>query len=122
MKKIGFLLLFFLISNCFLSQDANKDLLKSYSKKNLQQLALHDPGKLAVLEFAVEKAIHFVDKPEGKSFEVKPLKSKLFSQKFTDYGIQIMDKTQYFSLPQTDKIMVVKSFYHLQLEFNSTQR
>jgi archaellin len=121
MKKIGFIMLFFLISNCFLSQGFRKDLQKSYPKKVLQQWALNDPQKLAILEYAVDHAIHFVDKPEEKVFDVKPLRKNDFSQKFTDYGIQIMDKTQYFSLPQTNKIMVVKSFYHLQLDFNALQ-
>lgn len=120
-KTLIFTLLLFSTSTVF-SQEISQDLSKSYSKKELKLLSQSDPQKLEVLNFAIDKAIHFVDKPEGKNIDTKPISSSVLSNKYTDYGIQIMDKTQYFTLPNTDKLMVVKSYYHLQLEYNSQQK
>jgi len=120
-KTLIFTLLLFSTSTVF-SQEISKDLSKSYSKKELKLLSQSDPQKLEVLNFAIDKAIHFADKPEGKNIDTKPIPSRVLSNKYTDYGIQIMDKTQYFKLPNSDKLMVVKSYYHLQLEYNSQQK
>lgn len=116
-KSLCIFLLFFSFST--FAQQANPALLKSYSKKEIKEISTNKPEDIAVLNYALDHAVTFIEVPSGKDFPHQQLKSFKNSTKFTDYGIQIKDQTQYFTFPNSNKVMAVKSMYHLRLEMKN---
>ncbi|MEN9303048.1 MAG: hypothetical protein RL264_1477 [Bacteroidota bacterium] len=118
-KSLCIFLLF--LSFTTYAQQANPALFKSYSKKEIKEISANNPEDIAVLNYALEHAVSYIEVPNGKDFPSKQLKSLKNTTRFTDYGIQIKEQTQYFTFPNTNKIMAVKSMYHLRLEMKNSK-
>jgi len=99
------------------AQSFNKDLLKSYTLTELKVIEAKNNQEMKMLNYAVENAVYLVDIPQGKQINFPVLDGDGSSKKFTDYGLKIIDRTQYFRLKNNaKKILVVKSSNILLLE------
>ncbi len=108
-------LMVFYIGNS-LSQNFNKELLKSYSQTELNSFS---SAEILMLEYALENACYFTPIPDGKTVDFPELEIKKNTVQFTDLGIKITDKTQYFIVKNQNKLLVVKSNYILHLEIKN---
>jgi hypothetical protein len=118
-KNLFSLLLFFLTVQFAQAQKFNSDLLKSYSKTELTQLEQEKPNQIKVLEYALTNACYYIDKPDNKNVDYPIIDSKNDSKNYSDLGLKITDKTQYFISKNSGKLLVVKSLYVLELEMNN---
>ena len=109
---------FLLIFNFSFAQQPSKELLKSYSKAELKQISANQPNDIEVLNYGIDHAIYFIEVPDGKKVPSQQLKQFKETIRFTDYGIKLLEKTQYFTFADSPKVMAVKSLYHLRLEMN----
>jgi hypothetical protein len=120
MKK-GLLIILLVFTQQILAQKASPALLKSYSKTELQSFEQDGQGAINVLNYAVDHACYTVMIPEGKDisqFSTINLKSKK-DIRFTDYQLQIKDRTQYFKIEGSNELLVVKSINVLRLEMQN---
>jgi hypothetical protein len=121
MKNHPFYLLFLIIV-CTINlqaQNYNKELLKSYSQKELNNLNF---SEFSMLEYALENACYLTPIPEGKTVDFPEIELKTRAIKFTDLGLKIIDKTQYFIAKNQNKLLVVKSDYILNLEIKNKKK
>jgi hypothetical protein len=120
MKK-GLLIILLVFTQQILAQKANPALSKSYSKTELQSFEQDGQGTINVLNYAVDQACYTILIPEGKDISQFPM-IKLKSKKdihFTDYQLQIKDRTQYFKIEGSNELLVVKSINVLKLEMQN---
>jgi hypothetical protein len=120
MKK-GLLIILLVLTQQLVAQKASPALSKSYSKTELLAFEQDSQGTINVLNYAINHACYSVLIPEGKdvsSFPTISLKSKK-DIRFTDYQIQIKDRTQYFKIEGSNELLVVKSINVLKLEMQN---
>jgi hypothetical protein len=120
MKK-GLLIILLVFTQQILAQKASPALSKSYSKTELQSFEQDGLGTINVLNYAVDYACYTILMPEGKDVSQFPsinLKSKKDIH-FTDYQLQIKDRTQYFKIEGSNELLVVKSLNVLKLEMQN---
>jgi hypothetical protein len=121
MKHI-FTLLFAFVSLSFWGQTLETDLRKSYSKEEINQFSLDQT--LPIYEYALTHACYLTPIPEGK--DVSGIASINVSQKgkdepikFTDLGLRILDRTQYFKVANSPYLLVVKSINVLKIDMQN---
>ena len=120
MKK-GLLIILLAFAQQFVAQKASPALAKSYSKTELQAFEQDGQGTINVLNYAIDHACYTVVIPEGKDVSQFPsisVKSKK-DLRFTDYQLQIKDRTQYFKIEGSNELLVVKSINILKLEMQN---
>jgi hypothetical protein len=120
MKK-GLLIISLVLSQQLVAQKASPALSNSYSKTELLAFEQDEQGTINVLNYAIDHACYTVLIPEGKDvsqFSMISLKSKN-DIRFTDYQLQIKDRTQYFKIEGTNELLVVKSINVLKLEMQN---
>jgi hypothetical protein len=123
MKK-GLLIILLVFTQQIVAQKASSALAKSYSKTELQSIEQDGKGTINVLNYAVNQACYTILIPEGKDISQYPtinLKSKN-DIRFTDYQLQIKDRTQYFKIEGSNELLVVKSMNVLQLEMQNKKQ
>lgn len=129
--KLIYAILFASISLSAWSQTLEAELSKSYSLEEINQF--QQANLLPLYNFALTHACYLIDTPQGKdvsSFQTVQLsKNPLIPMEiskepifFTDLGIKILDKTQYFLVANTTKILVVKSKNILSLEMQNQKK
>jgi hypothetical protein len=123
--------LFAFLSLTSWSQTIDSQLSKSYSKEEITQIK--ESNSLPLFEFALTHACYLIDAPQGKdvsNFQTIQLSKNTnipmeISKEpivFTDFGLKILDKTQYFLVANTNKILVVKSKNILSLEMQNQKK
>lgn len=123
--------LFAFLSLTSWSQTIDSQLSKSYSKEEITQIK--ESNSLPFFEFALTHACYLIDAPQGKdvsNFQTIQLSKNTnipmeISKEpivFTDLGLKILDKTQYFLVANTNKILVVKSKNILSLEMQNQKK
>ena len=123
--------LFAFLSLTSWSQTIDSQLSKSYSKEEITQIK--ESNSLPLFEFALTHACYLIDAPQGKdvsNFQTIQLSKNTnipmeISKEpivFTDLGLKILDKTQYFLVANTNKILVVKSKNILSLEMQNQKK
>jgi hypothetical protein len=120
MKK-GLLIILLVFTQQIVAQKASPALAKSYSKTELQSFEQDGQGTINVLNYAVDQACYTILIPQGKDVDQFPtitLKSKK-DIRFTDYQLQIKDRTQYFKIEGSNELLVVKSINVLRLEMQN---
>jgi len=120
MKK-RFLIILLAFTQQFVAQKASPALAKSYSKTELQAFEQDGQETINALNYAIDHACYTVVIPEGKDVSQFPsisLKSKK-EIRFTDYQLQIKDRTQYFKIEGSNELLVVKSINILKLEMQN---
>jgi hypothetical protein len=120
MKK-GLLIILLVFTQQIVAQQASPALAQSYSKTELQSFEQDGQGTINVLNYAVDQACYTILTPEGKDVDQFPtinLKSKK-DIRFTDYQLQIKDRTQYFKIEGSNELLVVKSINVLKLEMQN---
>jgi hypothetical protein len=123
MKK-GLLIILLVFTQQILAQKASPALSKSYSKTELESFEQDGQGTINILNYAVDQACYTVMVPEGKDishFSTIKLKSKK-DIRFTDYQLQIKDRTQYFKIEGSNELLVVKSINVLRLEMQNKKK
>lgn len=82
-------------------------------------------GKLSFESYCEKEAIYYAKLSPQKADDLE-ISGELVSLEhkkgasFKDYGIQLLeDRTQYFQLIDSDKVLVVKSLYVLRLNFDN---
>ncbi|MEN9968251.1 MAG: hypothetical protein RIR94_423 [Bacteroidota bacterium] len=123
--KLFYTLLFALLSLSSWSQTVESQLSKSYSKEEIAQFKADN--SLSLYTYALEHACYLITAPQGKDlsqFDVLDLPSKASEKplNFTDLGFKILDRTQYFKVANSDKILVVKSKNVLSLEMQNQKK
>lgn len=129
--KLFYTLFFTLLSLSSWSQTVETQLSKSYSKEEIAQIK--ESNSLPLFEFALTHACYLIDAPQGKdvsNFPTIQLSSNpdvplVISKEpivFTDFGLKILDRTQYFLVANTNKILVVKSKNILSLEMQNQKK
>ncbi len=133
MKK--HILLFILLafsSQIVYCQSYNQELLKSYSNKELKEIAKSNPNEIELLNYAIEHACYVVEKPatektvkhtvDGRSISIPVFNGKLNVDldkvKFTDLGFKIQNENIYLILTDYNKMLVIKSKWVLQNEID----
>jgi len=129
--KLIYTLFFALLSLSSWSQTVESQLSKSYSKEEIAQFKAEN--SLPLYEYALTHACYIIDAPQGKdvsNFQTIQLSSNpnipiVISKEpivFTDFGLKILDRTQYFLIANTNKILVVKSKNVLSLEMQNQKK
>jgi hypothetical protein len=129
--KLFYTLFFVLLSLSSWSQTVESQLSKSYSKEEIAQFKAEN--SLPLYEYALTHACYIIDAPQGKdvsNFQTIQLSSNpnipiVISKEpivFTDFGLKILDRTQYFLIANTNKILVVKSKNVLSLEMQNQKK
>jgi hypothetical protein len=123
--KLFHTLLFALLSLSSWSQTVESQLSKSYSKEEIAQIKADN--SLPLYTYALEHACYLITAPQGKDlsqFDVLDLSSNASEKplNFTDLGFKILDRTQYFKVANSDKILVVKSKNVLSLEMQNQKK
>ena len=129
--KLFYTFLFAFLSLTYWSQTIDSQLSKSYSKEEILQIK--ESNSLPLFEFALTHACYLIDAPQGKdvsNFQTIQLSKNTnipmeISKEpivFTDLGLKILDKTQYFLVANTNKILVVKSRNILSLEMQNQKK
>ena len=123
--KLFYTFLFAFLSLTSWSQTIDSQLSKSYSKEEITQIK--ESNSLPLFEFALTHACYLIDAPQGKDlsqFDALALPSSTVEKpmNFTDLGLKIIDKTQYFLVANTNKILVVKSKNILSLEMQNQKK
>lgn len=114
MKKAFFFVAFLTVfSSISFSQKYNSELLKSYSKSEIQAF---DAQTLNALEYGIENAIYFIAKPKEKQVDFPTINNPKSLTKFTELGLKITNENQYFEMNQSNQLMVVKSLFVLKNE------
>jgi hypothetical protein len=123
--KLFYAFLFALLSLTSWSQTTESQLSKTYSKEEILQIKASN--EMPLYEYALTHACYLIDAPQGKDvsqFEVFDLLLPPSPEPiiFTNYSIRILDRTQYYSVINTNKILVVKSKNILSLEMQNQKK
>ena len=129
--KLFYALIFAFLSLQSWSQTTESQLSKSYSKEEILQIKASN--ELPLYEYALTHACYLIDVPQGKdvsSFPTIqlsknpsiPLETSKEPIRFSDFNLKILDKTQYFLVANTNKILVVKSKNILSLEMQTQKK
>lgn len=123
--KLFYTLFFALLSLSSWSQTVESQLSKSYSKEEIAQFKAEN--SLPLYAYAIEHACYLIDAPQGKDISQFPVFDLMLPQYpepivFTNFGIRILDRTQYYSVINTNKILVVKSKNVLSLEMQNQKK
>jgi hypothetical protein len=129
--KLFYAFLFLFLSLTSWSQTIDSQLSKSYSKEEITQIK--ESNSLPLFEYALTRACYLIDAPQGKdvaNFQTIQLSKNTnipmeISKEpivFTDFGLKILDKTQYFLVANTNKILVVKSKNILSIEMQTQKK
>jgi hypothetical protein len=123
--KLFYTLFFALLSLSSWSQTVESQLSKSYSKEEIAQFKAEN--SLPLYEYALTHACYIIDAPQGKDISQFPIFDLMLPQYpepivFTNFGIRILDRTQYYSVINTNKILVVKSKNVLSLEMQNQKK
>jgi hypothetical protein len=123
--KLFYTLFFVLLSLSSWSQTVESQLSKSYSKEEIAQFKAEN--SLPLYAYAIEHACYLIDAPQGKDISQFPVFDLMLPQYpepivFTNFGIRILDRTQYYSVINTNKILVVKSKNVLSLEMQNQKK
>ena len=114
MKNSFFFFAFITMFSSFsFAQNYNSELLKSYSKVEIQSM---DVESVKALEYGVENAIYFIAIPTGKKADFPVFENPKLIAKYTDLGLKITNENQYFQMKESNQLMVVKSMYVLKNE------
>lgn len=131
MKLFYALIFAFFSLQSWSQQSLESELSKSYSKEEISQFK--ETNALPLYEYALTHACYLIDAPQGKdvsSFPTIqlsknpsiPLETSKEPIRFSDLNLKILDKTQYFLVENTNKIMVVKSKNILSLEMQNQKK
>lgn len=113
------------IANFSFGQKQNqndKNLLNSYTKSELNAVK-QTPLEYEILVYAISNGTYIIDQPKDKDVSMIPelsnvdVNSKLL---FTDFGIKITDRSQYFRVAGQNKLLIVKSSNTLKLELSKS--
>ena len=123
--KLFYAFLFAFLSLTSWSQTAESQLSKTYSKEEILQIKASN--EMPLYEYALTHACYLIDAPQGKDisqFEVFDLLLQPSPEPiiFTNYSIRILDRTQYYRVINTNKILVVKSKNILSLELQNQKK
>lgn len=129
--KLFYALIFAFLSLQSWSQTLESQLSKSYSKEEIAQFK--ETNTLPLYEYALTHACYLIDAPQGKDVSsfaaiqlsknpLIPLETSKEPIRFTDLNLKILDKTQYFVVANTNKILVVKSKNILSLEMQNQKK
>jgi hypothetical protein len=123
--KLFYAFLFAFLSLTSWSQTAESQLSKTYSKEEILQIKASN--EMPLYEYALTHACYLIDAPQGKDisqFEVFDLLLPPSPEPiiFTNYSIRILDRTQYYRVINTNKILVVKSKNILSLELQNQKK
>jgi hypothetical protein len=123
--KLFYAFIFALLSLSSWSQTTESQLSKSYSKEEIAQFKAEN--SLPLYEYALTHACYIIDAPQGKDISQFPIFDLMLPQNpepivFTNFGIRILDKTQYYKVINTNKILVVKSKNILSLEMQNQKK
>ena len=123
--KLIYAFLFAFLSLTSWSQTAESQLSKTYSKEEILQIKASN--EMPLYEYALTHACYLIDAPQGKDisqFEVFDLLLPPSPEPiiFTNYSIRILDRTQYYRVINTNKILVVKSKNILSLELQNQKK
>lgn len=123
--KLFYALIFAFSSLQSWSQTTESQLSKSYSKEEILQIKASN--ELPLYEYALTHACYLIETPQGKDlsqFDALDLPSKATDKpiNFTGLGLKILDRTQYFLVANTNKILVVKSKNILSLEMQTQKK
>jgi len=123
--KLFYAFLFALLSLTSWSQTTESQLSKTYSKEEILQIKASN--EMPLYEYALTHACYLIDAPQGKDvsqFEVFDLLLPPSPEPiiFTNYSIRILDRTQYYRVINTNKILVVKSTNILSLEMQNQKK
>jgi hypothetical protein len=118
--KLFYTLFFALLSLSSWSQTIETQLSKSYSKEEIAQFKAENSLPLYV--YAIEHACYLIDKPQGKDvsgFPTLKVNGETVPLDFTYFQIKLTDRTQYFQIEGSARILVVKSKNVLSLEMKN---
>ena len=118
--KLFYTLFFALLSLSSWSQTIDAQLSKSYSKEEIAQFKAENSLPLYV--YAIEHACYLIDKPQGKDvsgFPTLKVNGETVPLAFTYFQIKLTDRTQYFQIEGSTRILVVKSKNVLSLEMKN---
>ena len=123
--KLFYAFLFAFLSLTSWSQTAESQLSKTYSKEEILQIKASN--EMPLYEYPLTHACYLIDAPQGKDisqFEVFDLLLPPSPEPiiFTNYSIRILDRTQYYRVINTNKILVVKSKNILSLELQNQKK
>jgi hypothetical protein len=125
MKAIFILLLTLLVSGAVSAQQYDQRLLNAYSTEELASISQEKPELLNILNYALDNACYFTE-AIGKDFSVFPAIDLTDSKKvpcFAELGIKIIeDKSQFFRINGTNKVLVVKSGIVLKYELINSKK
>jgi hypothetical protein len=114
MKQYSIILLFvFFFGFSAFSQKYDKELLKSYSQKELEGF---DYETIKALEYGLENAIYYTEISSSKDIVLSEINIPENAKKFTDLNLKISSENQYLRVKGSNKMMVVKSLYVLKNE------
>ena len=121
LKKLFFsLIVLTFIPVSTIAQKPNNELFNSYSKKEISDLIKANPHKIKLLNYAVNNACYISKTSNTK--EVTNLKKIILPSlsnnkiRFTDLKIKITNNNQYYRIKNSDKLLIVKSFWVLNNE------
>ena len=118
--KLIYTLFFALLSLSSWSQTIDAQLSKSYSKEEIAQFKAEN--SLPLYTYALEHACYLIDKPQGKDvsgFPTLKVNGETVPLDFTYFQIKLTDRTQYFQIEGSTRILVVKSKNVLSLEMKN---
>ena len=121
--KLFYTLFFALLSLSSWSQTIDAPLSKSYSKEEIAQFKAENSLPLYV--YAIEHACYLIDKPQGKDvsgFPTLKVNGETVPLDFTYFQIKLTDRTQYFQIEGSTRILVVKSKNVLSLEMQNQKK
>ncbi len=118
MKKILAITVSMLLCGTLFSQKIDNRLLKSFDENTLIDLKKNDVQKYNLLISSIGNAIEIVELPlkKGKSKLLNEITLPDGEYNYLDLGLEIKEENQYFKITNTDKMMIVKSFYVLRNE------
>ena len=121
--KLIYTLFFVLFSLSSWSQTIESQLSKSYSKAEIAQFKADN--SLPLYTYALEHACYLIDKPQGKDvsgFPTLKVIGETVPLDFTYFQIKLTDRTQYFQIEGSTRILVVKSKNVLSLELQNQKK
>lgn len=114
MKQYSIILLFvFFFGFSAFSQKYDKELLKSYSQKELESF---DYETIKALEYGIENAMYYTEISSAKDIVLSEIIIHENAKKFTDLNLKISSENQYLRVKGSNKMIVVKSLYVLKNE------
>ena len=120
MKKMLIVTFSIFLCGSLFSQKIDDRLLKSFDESLLIDLKKTNTEKYNLLISSIGKALEIVEYPKGKmkAKELSSISLPKGEYTYLDLGLEIRDVNQYFRIVNSDKILVVKSFFVLENEHN----